>query len=285
LCLSLAIRTRLKPRSTVDVSIREIAHRSENDMAFPRGFGEVARPTSSESYFVNLQSGSYMTGSGCTAAGSGRTRRQQTSGGRCTRSARAPTTALQGRAVCSSFAQYPVHTYRLIGRFRYVASRAELWRFARNSARVWASQPDDIRNSAYWPGRRHLIRLMCSVPVNGCKWQNRWHDPGARPAGDAALGAGVTMTLGGRLTKPRGPAGGGGFCSCDYDGDQDRKDCVAENAAPRCWCHYGNGEGPNRDCGGNTRTLNGETAPGGEMNGDKAVLDTTWPSTWCGGAG
>lgn len=78
----------------------------------------------------------------------------------------------------------------------------------------------------------------------------------------------------------KGPAGGGGLCSCDYDGDEDRPDCKPGVRRPRCWCHNAWSEGPHRDCGGETRTLNGETEPGGKMDGLKALLDTAW----CGGA-
>lgn len=89
-------------------------------------------------------------------------------------------------------------------------------------------------------------------------------------------------TLGGRLARPgRTPAGGGGMCSCDYDGDEARPGCV-DGGAPRCWCHYAWTEGPRGDCGGRAKSLNGLTdRRGGRIEELSALLDDTWPTAWC----
>ena len=109
---------------------------------------------------------------------------------------------------------------------------------------------------------------------------------GGAGGGDSSSSSSIAnfrTTLGGRLASPgRTPAGGGGMCSCDYDGDEARPDCQGNGARPRCWCHYAWGEGARQDCGGRTRTLNGETEPGGPLDGLKALLEGTWPTSWRG---
>jgi hypothetical protein len=156
---------------------------------------------------------------------------------------------------------------------------------ARHGQRLWlgkgvwdAEAPADARAQLYPFG-------SCANDCQAGPGANGGDNGGGQGGGGGGSSVSIAnfkTTLGGRLAAPgRTPAGGGGVCSCDYDGDEARPDCAPGVARPTCWCHYAWGEGGKKDCGGRTRTLNGETEPGGAIHELKAMLDTTWPTSWC----